>query len=200
MPWSLLKINRRFGEAYLPHLQDRRKSQVRNQCESKQSSALWFFAWFFLGPWRWRRYDPPKRRLTFNGLHGFITQKIQHFITTGVRTLNPAQALKCSFVDYKYLCINWGEKRMLRRMMFYLFIVYLRVLSLSRTIRCRMIRWLMNDNLGWMTKESEFDSRQNILLFFSVQTSFKPMKCLIRWAPGNYFPRVKRAGVKLTSV
>jgi hypothetical protein len=23
-------------------------------------------------PWRWRRYVPPKRRLTFNGLHGVI--------------------------------------------------------------------------------------------------------------------------------
>jgi hypothetical protein len=30
----------------------------------------------FSGPWRWRRYVPPKRWLTLNGLHGFISQKI----------------------------------------------------------------------------------------------------------------------------
>jgi hypothetical protein len=34
---------------------------------------------------------PPKRRLTFNGLHGVISQKIVLFITTAVRTSNPAQ-------------------------------------------------------------------------------------------------------------
>jgi hypothetical protein len=27
-----------------------------------------------LGPWRWRRNGPPKRRLTLNGLHGVISQ------------------------------------------------------------------------------------------------------------------------------
>jgi hypothetical protein len=30
---------------------------------------------------------PPKRRLTFNGLYGVITQKIELFITTAVRSL-----------------------------------------------------------------------------------------------------------------
>jgi hypothetical protein len=35
---------------------------------------------------------PPKRRLTFNGLHGVIAQKIQIFITTGVRTSNPTKS------------------------------------------------------------------------------------------------------------
>jgi hypothetical protein len=30
-----------------------------------------------------------KRRLTFNGLHGVISQKIGLFITIAVRTLNP---------------------------------------------------------------------------------------------------------------
>jgi hypothetical protein len=37
-------------------------------------------------PWRWRRYVPPKRQLTFNGLHGVISQKIALFITAAVRT------------------------------------------------------------------------------------------------------------------
>jgi hypothetical protein len=30
-------------------------------------------------PWRWRRHIPPKRRLTFNGLHGIVSQKIELF-------------------------------------------------------------------------------------------------------------------------
>jgi hypothetical protein len=34
-----------------------------------------FHAGFLLGLWRWRRYVPPKRRLTFNGLYGVISQK-----------------------------------------------------------------------------------------------------------------------------
>jgi hypothetical protein len=35
---------------------------------------------------RWSRHVPPKRRLTFNRLHGVISQKIELFITTAVRT------------------------------------------------------------------------------------------------------------------
>jgi hypothetical protein len=36
------------------------------------------------------RHVPPKRRLTFNGLHGFISQKI-----TAVRTSNSTQFKHC---------------------------------------------------------------------------------------------------------
>jgi hypothetical protein len=49
---------------------------------SQQSSLpdWWrFLAWLILQPWRWRRHVPPKRRLTFNGLHGVLSQKIQSF-------------------------------------------------------------------------------------------------------------------------
>jgi hypothetical protein len=51
---------------------------------SPQSSAFhllsrWFHAGLILLPWRWRWYVPPKRRLTFNGLHGVISQKILLF-------------------------------------------------------------------------------------------------------------------------
>jgi hypothetical protein len=42
-------------------------------------------------PWRWRRYVPQKRRLTLNGLHGVISQKMARFIITAVRTSNPAK-------------------------------------------------------------------------------------------------------------
>jgi hypothetical protein len=47
-------------------------------------------AWLIQPP-RWRRYVPPKRRLTFNRLNGVIFQEIVFFITTTVRTSNPAE-------------------------------------------------------------------------------------------------------------
>jgi hypothetical protein len=39
-----------------------------------------------LSRWRWRRYVPPKSRLTFYELHGIMSQKMVLFITTFVRT------------------------------------------------------------------------------------------------------------------
>jgi hypothetical protein len=42
-----------------------------------------------LWPWRWRRYVPPERQLTFNRLHSIISQKTVLLITTAVRTSNP---------------------------------------------------------------------------------------------------------------
>jgi hypothetical protein len=36
---------------------------------------------------------PPKRRLTFNRLHGVISLKIELFITTAVRTSNPTRRI-----------------------------------------------------------------------------------------------------------
>jgi hypothetical protein len=48
--------------------------------------SCWFLARSILRPLRLRRYVPLKRRLTFNGLHSFISQKIIFFITTAVRT------------------------------------------------------------------------------------------------------------------
>jgi hypothetical protein len=44
-------------------------------------------------PWRWRRHVPPKRQLTFNGLRGVTSQKIDFFITTDVRTSNPTKCI-----------------------------------------------------------------------------------------------------------
>jgi hypothetical protein len=38
------------------------------------------------------RYVPPKLRLTFNGLHGVISQMIWLFVTTAVRTSNPTSS------------------------------------------------------------------------------------------------------------
>jgi hypothetical protein len=69
---SLLKVNRRFGGTCHLHLQGRRISQARNQRESSCLPRV-----------------PPKRRLTFNGLHSVISQKIKLFITTVLITSNP---------------------------------------------------------------------------------------------------------------
>jgi hypothetical protein len=52
--------------------------------------SCWYIAWLSLQPWRWWQYIPSKRRLTFNGLHGIISQKIVLFIITAVGIPNPA--------------------------------------------------------------------------------------------------------------
>jgi hypothetical protein len=57
-------------------------------CVCVQVLSPWFLAQLIFRPWRWRRYVPPKRRLTLNGLHGVICQKMVLFITAAVRTSN----------------------------------------------------------------------------------------------------------------
>jgi hypothetical protein len=43
------------------------------------------FASLILRPWRWGRHVPPKCRLTFNGLHGVTSQKIEIVNSLGAR-------------------------------------------------------------------------------------------------------------------
>jgi hypothetical protein len=86
---SQLKMNRRFGGSCRIHIQGRRISQARNQREARSYLLI-------LRPWRWRWHVPPKRRLTFNWLHGVISQKRELFITTTVRTSN---LTPCGYVD-----------------------------------------------------------------------------------------------------
>jgi hypothetical protein len=66
-PCSPLNINRRFGGTYC----------------LQPLLATCFHAGFllslFFSAWRWRRYVPPKLRLTLNGLHGVIFQKLVFF-------------------------------------------------------------------------------------------------------------------------
>jgi hypothetical protein len=85
-PCSELEVNRRFGRSRL-HFQNRRISQAKM---SLAAFSCWF-ACLILRPWRWRWHVPPKRRLTFNGLHGVISQKIELFITTAVRISKPTE-------------------------------------------------------------------------------------------------------------
>jgi hypothetical protein len=74
-------INRRFGGKFRLHLQGERINQARNRREAEPASR-WFLTWFILPTWM----SPPKRRLTFDGLHDVISQKMELFITTAVRT------------------------------------------------------------------------------------------------------------------
>jgi hypothetical protein len=67
-----MKGNLRFGGTYRHHLQDRRISRERHQHKSGRQVEL---VWLILRSWRWGRYIPPKRRLTFSGLHGAICHK-----------------------------------------------------------------------------------------------------------------------------
>jgi hypothetical protein len=62
---------------------------IARQTFARHLLPRWYLAWLILRPWAWRRHVPPKRRLTFNGLHGVISQKIVLFIATGVTTSNP---------------------------------------------------------------------------------------------------------------
>jgi hypothetical protein len=70
-PCSPLIVNRRLEEACHLHIE---------QTELYLPFAsLWILAGIILHPWRWRRHVPPKLQLTFNGLHGVISQKIRTF-------------------------------------------------------------------------------------------------------------------------
>jgi hypothetical protein len=66
-PCSPFKVNRHIGGIFRLHLQERRISEAKNQPEagSKQSSGGDMFL--------------QKLWLTFNGLHGVISQKIELF-------------------------------------------------------------------------------------------------------------------------
>jgi hypothetical protein len=52
-----------------------------------------FLLSLFFRPWRWRRYVPPKHRLTLNGLHGVISQKTVLFNGKVNLSLNVDQSL-----------------------------------------------------------------------------------------------------------
>jgi hypothetical protein len=86
-PYKPLEVNRSFGGKCRLYLQGWRVSQTRIYHEAGNklafraySSILMMdatgspempvvFALHTLQPWRWRRYVPPKRHLTLNGLH-----------------------------------------------------------------------------------------------------------------------------------
>jgi hypothetical protein len=67
--------------------------------KSLQPAWRCFLAWLTLRPWK--RYVPTKHRPTFSGLRGVISQKMELFIITVVRTLTlhkkfeAFQSIKC---------------------------------------------------------------------------------------------------------
>jgi hypothetical protein len=73
-PCSSLKFNLSFGRICCFHFQNRRISQARNLLVATLLSPRYLAR--LIRPWTWRRYVPPKRRLTLNGLHGAMSQKI----------------------------------------------------------------------------------------------------------------------------
>jgi hypothetical protein len=80
-PYSPFAVNQHFGGTCGLRLEGRRINQERNQREAGSKLV----SWLILRSWTWRRYVPPKSRLTFNGLHCIIAQKTEPFITTVVR-------------------------------------------------------------------------------------------------------------------
>jgi hypothetical protein len=55
--------------------------------------ATYFHVDFLLGVFFDPEDVPPKRRLTLNGLHGSISQKIEFFIIMAAKTSNPTLTL-----------------------------------------------------------------------------------------------------------
>jgi hypothetical protein len=79
-----------FSETLVTINQTTRR-QSSNYTVNEKYHLLGYNAGAIRRPWKWRRYSyvPPKHRLTLNGLHGVISQKMILFITTAVRTSNP---------------------------------------------------------------------------------------------------------------
>jgi hypothetical protein len=96
-PSSPLIVTRRFGVKYSHHFQGLRNCKASNQHEAAACCMLDFASAFLfldnyricyllhagvlftIPPWRWMQYTyvSPKRRLTFNGHHGVISQKVE---------------------------------------------------------------------------------------------------------------------------
>jgi hypothetical protein len=63
-------------------------NSAKNQRSDCHLISLLFLPRLIFRPWRWRLYVSPKRRLTLNGLHGVISQKIvlSKYYSVGCRT------------------------------------------------------------------------------------------------------------------
>jgi hypothetical protein len=57
------------------------KCRFNTSLNASRPASCWFPAWLILSPWRLRRPDAPKRRLTFKGLHGGISQNTELLIS-----------------------------------------------------------------------------------------------------------------------
>jgi hypothetical protein len=68
-------------------------SRSKNKASSCPLLSRLYLARLILRPWRLRRYVPPKCRLTFNGLHGVISQKLALFESVSVLTRSTPKSL-----------------------------------------------------------------------------------------------------------
>jgi hypothetical protein len=70
-PYSPLQINQHFGGTCHLHFYGQRiRKQLHATCFMLVSCLA------YSSPWRWRQHVPPKRQLTFNRLHGIVSQKM----------------------------------------------------------------------------------------------------------------------------
>jgi hypothetical protein len=81
-----VKVNQHLGGMCLFHIQSRRICVIRDQQEACSSYLL--FGLFF--DHEIAATYPSKRWVEFRSLHGVLSQMIELFITTGVRTSNRA--------------------------------------------------------------------------------------------------------------
>jgi hypothetical protein len=117
-PCSSLKVNRRFGLIYRLHPK-RRKNRSRYQHEGKwQMPACHILPRLYFSRlirhWRWRRYVPPKRWLTSNGLHGVISQKIKRF-TIYLPLLISSDFILICYTSYCWMICRSQHARHLQR-------------------------------------------------------------------------------------
>jgi hypothetical protein len=85
------------------------KNESKKKPAWKQAVSRRFLTRLILLPWRWRRHAPPKRRLTFSGLHGVICPKLELLVTTVVKNSN---ATSFDVVNVTIFYISWGGVRL----------------------------------------------------------------------------------------
>jgi hypothetical protein len=83
---EILKINRHIGGTCHLYLQGRRISQVRKQNKTCHLLHAGFLFGLFFELENGKKHIPLKHWLIFNGLHGVLSQNIELFNTTAVKT------------------------------------------------------------------------------------------------------------------
>jgi hypothetical protein len=86
-PYSPLKVNRRFGGTWHPSSGSKKKPSKKQRGNHSSTFPLVPCS-AYSSTLKMEAICSPKRRLTFNGQHGVISQKIVLFITTAVKTSN----------------------------------------------------------------------------------------------------------------
>jgi hypothetical protein len=130
----------------------------------------WLIAWLIFRPWRWKRHVPPKRRLTFDGLHGIISLLWEPEILYRAHIL----------IEFGYMSVFTVQKNLTCYIMF-----------VFGTVNKYKARVLLEEFVCWMPpyalkclKYSRHILRLTYLLILSRTIKFKKM-----------FPHLWRAGI-----